>query len=217
MAESTSNFKVCLLGEGRVGKTSLVRRYINDEFLDKEQTTVQASMYSKKRVSVGDQVVTIAIWDTAGQERFHALGPIYYRDADGALLVYDITDQDTFDRVKHWVRELKAVVGEDIVLCVAGNKSDLERSRQVTLEEALAYCRSVGASHFTVSAKLNKNVGDIFVELARRMVKVRAAKAAAKRLSGGGNSSASSTRRNTFRVLDDPDNPPAPPSSNCCR
>ena len=132
---------------------------------------VQANMYSKKKLQIDDRTVTIAIWDTAGQERFHALGPIYYRDANGmknlcrvvyrdvrrppadenaddsfagALLVYDITDADTFQRVKHWVKELKSVVGEDIELVVCGNKSDLERNRQVQNDEALAYVLHFG-------------------------------------------------------------------------
>lgn len=73
------------------------------------------------------------IWDTAGQERFHALGPIYYRDANGALLVYDITDRDSFTKVRNWVKELRKIVGKNIVLVIAGNKSDLEKQRQVIM------------------------------------------------------------------------------------
>jgi Ras-related protein Rab-21 len=117
--QSQNNFKIVLLGEGRVGKTSLVLRYINNVFSDKQQSTVQASFLTK-RLSIGDRVVNLAIWDTAGQERFHALGPIYYRDADGALLVYDTTDSDSFAKVKNWVKELRKMVGQDIVLCIAG-------------------------------------------------------------------------------------------------
>ena len=124
-------FKIVLLGEGRVGKTSLVRRYVLDEFSDKQQSTVQANMYSSKKLNIDDRVVNISIWDTAGQERFRALGPIYYRDSHGALLVYDITDADTFEKVKAWVRELRKMVGEDIRICVAGNKADLSSKRQV--------------------------------------------------------------------------------------
>jgi GTPase SAR1 family protein len=95
--------QVVLLGEGSVGKTSLVLRYCKDEFNDKHLTTIQASFFAK-RISVGQARVKLAIWDTAGQERYAALGPIYYRDANGALLVYDITDRQSFDRVKQWVR-----------------------------------------------------------------------------------------------------------------
>ena len=83
--------KVVLLGEGRVGKTSLVLRFCKDTYSDSQAPTIQASFLDKV-VSVGDSRVSLAIWDTAGQERFHALGPIYYRDADSALLVFDITD-----------------------------------------------------------------------------------------------------------------------------
>ncbi len=127
---SQNNFKIVLLGEGRVGKTSLVLRYINNVFSDKQQSTVQASFLTK-RLSIGDRVVNLAIWDTAGQERFHALGPIYYRDADGALLVYDTTDSDSFAKVKNWVKELRKMVGQEIVLCIAGE------SRAIRIPPAL--------------------------------------------------------------------------------
>ncbi|KAJ1489438.1 small GTPase superfamily [Baffinella frigidus] len=119
MGSGKQNYKIVLLGEGRVGKTSLVLRYVNDVFSEKQQTTIQASFLAK-RLSLGETTVNLAIWDTAGQERFHALGPIYYRDADGALLVYDTTDKDSFAKVKMWVKELRKMVGQDIVLCIAG-------------------------------------------------------------------------------------------------
>ena len=101
--------KVVLLGEGRVGKTSLVLRFCKDTYSDSQAPTIQASFLDKV-VSVGDSRVSLAIWDTAGQERFHALGPIYYRDADSALLVFDITDPDSFTKVKSWVKELRKMV-----------------------------------------------------------------------------------------------------------
>ena len=122
--------KVVLLGEGRVGKTSILLRYVRDEFAEKQQSTLQAS-YLDKRISVGTTNAQMSVWDTAGQERFHALGPIYYRDADGALLVYDITDAESFNKVKKWIKELRKIVGNDIVIVIAGNKVDLERNRQV--------------------------------------------------------------------------------------
>ena len=84
-------YKVVLLGEGRVGKTSLVLRFCRDIFSGEQPPTIQASCMDKV-LRVGDQQLHMVIWDTAGQERFHALGPIYYRDADAALLVFDITE-----------------------------------------------------------------------------------------------------------------------------
>ena len=80
--------------------------------------------------------MTLSIWDTAGQERFHALGPIYYRDANGAVLVYDITDADSFIKVKNWVNELRKMLGNDISLIIVGNKIDLEKQRHVSHQQA---------------------------------------------------------------------------------
>jgi len=122
--------------------------------------------------------------DTAGQERFHALGPIYYRDSQGAVLVYDITDADSFTKVRwcragwrgrsgksrvqvrSWVRELRKMLGDGVQLVVAGNKSDLERERRVSAEEAQRFCLEVGAEHFLTSAKSNLGVGQLFSALA---------------------------------------------------
>lgn len=163
------NFKIVLLGEGCVGKTSLVLRYVEDKFNDRHITTLQASFLTK-RVNLNGKRVNLAIWDTAGQERFHALGPIYYRESHGAILVYDITDEDSFQKVKNWVRELRRMLGDDICLVIAGNKTDLERERHVSLEDAETYAREVGALHFLTSAKLNQGVEELFLELTRRML-----------------------------------------------
>lgn len=125
-----------LLGEGRVGKTSILLRYIKGEYNDRQISTLQAS-YLDKKIKVGINTAHLSVWDTAGQERFHALGPIYYRDADGALLVYDITDAESFTKVKQWVKELRKIVGNDISIAIAGNKIDLEKNRHVNEEDAL--------------------------------------------------------------------------------
>ncbi|KAI8506884.1 Ras- protein Rab-21 [Branchiostoma belcheri] len=162
-------FKVVLLGEGCVGKTSLVLRYCEDKFNDKHISTLQASFLTKK-LNIAGKRVNLAIWDTAGQERFHALGPIYYRDSNGAILVYDITDEDSFQKVKNWVKELRKMLGSEVTLCIAGNKIDLEKQRNVPAEEAEAYATSVGAKHFHTSAKLNKGVEEMFLDLTKRML-----------------------------------------------
>jgi Ras-related protein Rab-21 len=163
---SVQKFKVVLLGEGRVGKTSILLRYTKGEYNDKQVSTLQAS-YLDKRLVVNGTSVMLSIWDTAGQERFHALGPIYYRDADAALLVYDITDTESFNKVRKWVKELRKIVGNDIIIAIAGNKIDLEKSRSVNDEDAKAYAASVGASHSYTSAKANKGLEEVFVELSK--------------------------------------------------
>lgn len=150
------NFKVVLLGEGCVGKTSLVVRYVDDTFNSKHLSTVQVNFrltqnnkpghdlaflqasFLNKKLNIDGKRINLAIWDTAGQEKFHALGPIYYRASNGAVLVYDITAVNTFKKVKNWVRELRKMLGADICLIIAGNKTDLEKDRTVALEEAEA-------------------------------------------------------------------------------
>jgi Ras-related protein Rab-21 len=157
-------FKVVLLGEGRVGKTSILLRFTKGEYDDRQVSTLQAS-YLDKKVQLGATTAHLSVWDTAGQERFHALSPIYYRDAHGALLVYDITDAESFARVKKWVKELRKIVGGDIAIAIAGNKCDLEKNRNVQESEAIAYADSVGASHFNTSAKANKGLTEVFNNL----------------------------------------------------
>eukprot|EP01106_Pelomyxa_sp_JSP_P007963 TRINITY_DN228_c0_g1_i5.p1 TRINITY_DN228_c0_g1~~TRINITY_DN228_c0_g1_i5.p1 ORF type:complete len:230 (+),score=48.26 TRINITY_DN228_c0_g1_i5:105-692(+) len=164
-------YKVVLLGEGCVGKTSILVRYVKNEFSAEHVQTLQAAFYTK-RVTVEGKLVKLTIWDTAGQEKFHALGPIYYRDAHGALLVYDITDRNSFERVQLWVKELRKMLGTDLVLVIVGNKSDLERHRVVTQEDADKYAATVKAKHFVVSAKLNKNINETFQALAQKLTEV---------------------------------------------
>lgn len=199
-ASRKNQFKVVLLGEGCVGKTSLMLRYVQDKFNDKHLTTLQAS-FLNKRLNIDNQRVNIAIWDTAGQERFHALGPIYYRDSNGAILVYDITDEDSFFKVKNWVKELKKMLGEDIALCIAGNKIDLEKDRHVDASEADAYAKTVGAKHFHTSAKLNKGIEEMFFELSKQMLE-RQGRSDAK-VSRDGMADRGNNRRKNVVIVDE--------------
>ncbi|KAH7818484.1 Rab21c [Monocercomonoides exilis] len=162
------SYKVVFLGEGRVGKTSLIYRFTKNIFNEKQPQTVGANSFLHK-IKLCGSVSTLDIWDTAGQERHVALGPIYYRDAQGAILVYDICDIDSFIKVKKWVRELHEMVGKSIVIVICGNKIDRERERVVDLGEAEAYAASVGATHFTTSAKSGRNVQEVFATLTREM------------------------------------------------
>ncbi|XP_033223152.1 ras-related protein Rab-21 [Belonocnema kinseyi] len=219
MASSTSNnrnglydFKVVLLGEGCVGKTSVALRYVEDKFNDKHISTVptiQAS-YLKKKLNISGKRVNLAIWDTAGQEKFHSLGPIYYRMSNGAILVYDITDKASFQKVKNWVKELKKMLGSDICLAIAGNKVDLEKERNVSIEEAEEYANQVGASHFSTSAKLNQNIEEMFFDLTKRMM---AHKDEIEELSTL--TRTNSTRRNVV-VVEDESEESQPAKSSCC-
>eukprot|EP00301_Raphidiophrys_heterophryoidea_P003883 c11734_g1_i2.p1 GENE.c11734_g1_i2~~c11734_g1_i2.p1 ORF type:complete len:199 (-),score=56.91 c11734_g1_i2:129-725(-) len=193
------SYKVVILGEGRVGKTSLLLRFVHNTFSDKQQSTIQAS-YLDKKITVGQYTANLAIWDTAGQERFHALGPIYYRDADAALLVFDITDTDSFTKVQKWVKELQKIVGPDILLCIAGNKCDMLNKRLVTVEQAQEYSQQVGATYFETSAKLNRGVQEVFEHLAKKLIEVKPPVSRA-------------SRRNNIQIIEDSNT--AANSKNC--
>jgi Ras-related protein Rab-21 len=182
---------------GCVGKTSLTIRYCQDKFNASHITTIQAS-FLVKRLNVDAQRVQLNIWDTAGQERFHALGPIYYRDADGALLVYDITSHDSFSKVQNWVKELRKMLGKQIAIVIAGNKCDLQRERAVSLEEATRYAQSVGAQHFETSAKLNKGLDEMFVALTRSLL------TQSKPATSGAGSGAGRGGRGTLVITNEP-------------
>ncbi|KAJ0183876.1 hypothetical protein K1T71_000299 [Dendrolimus kikuchii] len=199
-AGGTHHLKVVLLGEGCVGKTSLLMRYIEDKFNDKHLTTLQAT-FLNKRLNINGKRINLSIWDTAGQEKFHALGPIYYRNSNGAILVYDITDEDSFGKVKNWVKELKKMLGSDILLAIAGNKIDLEHERTVVLEEAESYASTVGAKHYYTSAKLNQGVEELFLDITRDMV---------DRLEQ--NAQVKETRTSQVLVIDDE----TPVQTSCC-
>ncbi|RRT55550.1 hypothetical protein B296_00028352 [Ensete ventricosum] len=189
---------------GRVGKTSLVLRYVNNVFSEKQETTVQAS-YLTKRLVIGGVPITLSIWDTAGQERFHALGPIYYRDADAALLVYDITDTDTFLRVRKWVKELQQMASKDIVMVIAANKSDLIRSKNYDIQGAESYATTIGAKLFLTSAKSGTGINDVFLDIAARLLQ--------KKKNSAQGLSPALPRKGIIVVDDEPEREPPP---KCC-
>eukprot|EP01130_Rhizamoeba_saxonica_P016720 TRINITY_DN777_c0_g2_i1.p1 TRINITY_DN777_c0_g2~~TRINITY_DN777_c0_g2_i1.p1 ORF type:complete len:216 (+),score=41.37 TRINITY_DN777_c0_g2_i1:45-692(+) len=167
---ATKQYKIVLLGEGSVGKTSIFKRCTDSEFPKHHETTIQAAFeVIPINLPNGDRV-EIALWDTAGQERFHSLGHLYYRDSDGAILVYDITDSNSFTRVQTWVKELRLIVGENITLVIVGNKIDLERNRAVPESTALEYAQSIGSTHFYTSAAQNIRVKEMFQELTRMIL-----------------------------------------------
>lgn len=120
--------------------------------------------------------MTLNIWDTAGQERFHALGPIYYRDSNGALLVYDVTDPDSLTKVKVWVKELRKMLGNNVCLAIVGNKVDLLTGQEKVqmnnelIAEAQSYAQTAGATHHCTSAKTNSGIDDLFVDFAKRKI-----------------------------------------------
>lgn len=165
--------KLVLLGEMGSGKSSLVLRYVKGQFFDYQASTVGAAFLTQSIPELG---VKFEIWDTAGQERYHSLAPMYYRGAAAAIIVYDITNPDSFARAKNWVRELQRQGNPNMVMALAGNKVDLEAQRAITVDEAQAYANENNLHFVETSAKTAANVNELFNEIARRLPKAEVAR-----------------------------------------
>jgi len=166
--------KLVLLGDMGTGKSSLVLRFVKGQFLDYQESTIGAAFFSQT-LAVNEVTVKFEIWDTAGQERYHSLAPMYYRGAAAAIIVYDITNSDSFARAKNWVLELQKQGNPNLVMALAGNKADVAAKRKVEAEEAETYAKENGLFFMETSAKTAQNVNELFYEIARRLPKARPA------------------------------------------
>ena len=162
------SYKIVILGDSSVGKTSIANQFSNGTFSELQDSTIGAAFFSKTRTVDGKEK-KVEIWDTAGQERYHSLAPMYYRGAKGALVVFDITSTSSFNRAKMWVTELRIVSNLDIPITLVGNKSDLEKNRQVSNEMAYNYSQENELTYIETSAKNNVNIEKIFDETVRNI------------------------------------------------
>ena len=185
-------FKLVILGESAVGKSSITQRYVNGEFTGLYQPTLGALFLTKKIVQE-DRIVKLEIWDTAGQERFHSLTPLYYKSAKIAIVVFDITNTASFDRAKKWVEEIIEKANPGIVICICGNKNDLEDKREVKAEDAHKYAEEIGSFYIEVSAKTNNNIDEMFNQIIERLPKIIEEEDDKKIVLGGDNSNCESS------------------------
>ena len=162
--DQTIKCKVVLLGKSGVGKTSIISRYTTNVFKESLMTTPGANFITKKvNFPKANKTIKFEIWDTAGQERYRSLAKVFYNNASACILVYDITNKDTFnDIVNYWIPELKENAPKDTILALAGNKSDLYLEEQVNDNEGKNLAKNINAIYLRTSAKLNSSIDELF-------------------------------------------------------
>jgi Ras-related protein Rab-5C len=161
-------FKMVVLGYYSVGKSSLVLKYVKDEFNPNEESTIGASFLTKT-IFTKDCSIKFEIWDTAGQERYNSLIPMYYRGAQVALIVYDVTSAESFETARRWVEELKYEKPREFLRVLVGNKSDLVHERKVEYLDGKNYADTQGLLFFECSAKTGDHVSEIFSTIAENV------------------------------------------------
>eukprot|EP01064_Diplonema_japonicum_P005684 TRINITY_DN1377_c0_g1_i1.p1 TRINITY_DN1377_c0_g1~~TRINITY_DN1377_c0_g1_i1.p1 ORF type:complete len:211 (-),score=62.56 TRINITY_DN1377_c0_g1_i1:193-825(-) len=169
--------KVIILGDSGVGKSSLMGQYVNNRFDSRYKATIGADFLTKE-LEVEGTLVTLQIWDTAGQERFQSLGTAFYRGADACMLVFDLTNQDSFAHLSSWHEEFIHQAGENKDFVLIGNKNDLEDKRCVSVKAAIAWSQKQAKGddqssipYYETSAKDNFNVEQAFMAVAKNALK----------------------------------------------
>ncbi|XP_033110084.1 ras-related protein Rab-10-like isoform X2 [Anneissia japonica] len=163
-------FKLIMVGEQDTGKSCLVRQFIDDIFLFNTCPTIGID-FKIKTVELNGKKIKLQIWDTAGQERFHTITTSYYRGAMGIMLVYDITQEKTFDNIAKWLRNIQEHANEDVEKMLLGNKCDMDDKRMVSKERGESIARENGIKFMETSAKTNINVETAFMTLAEDILK----------------------------------------------
>ena len=164
--------KVVLLGDSGVGKTCIISRYISGAF-DQNSPSTNGASYASKIINFEqlNKSISLDIWDTAGQEKYKSLTKFFYKDAAVAILVYDVTQKESFENMKgYWFQQLQEFGSKDLILGVAGNKCDMYEKEEVNENDAKQFAESIGAFFQITSAKNNTGIQDLFMDAANRFV-----------------------------------------------
>ena len=156
----TINYKVVFFGDTSVGKSCIAARFVQNQFVEFQEPTIGAAFLSST-VDIDDKKIRFEIWDTAGQERYRSLAPMYYRNANTAVVVYDITNNDSFIGAKIWINELRNKGPDNCLIVLTGNKSDLENKRKVNKNEIQNFVDHNDVIHILTSAKTGQNIKEM--------------------------------------------------------
>jgi small GTP-binding protein len=168
-SEAPILLKIVLTGESGTGKTNILSQFVRSNFNPNAKTTIGVEC-ATKTFQVGTTTVKAQIWDTAGQERFRAITSTYYRGAHGAILVYDITNTQSFRNAARWLQELRNFAESNVPVALVGNKCDLEAMRSVSQDEGIRYAEAERLIFFETSAKTAVNLNEAFTALATEIV-----------------------------------------------
>jgi Ras-related protein Rab-1A len=163
-------FKYLIIGNSGVGKSCLLIRFTDDTWSDSYVTTIGVD-FKIKTLDVDGKSVKLQIWDTAGQERFRNIISSYYRGAQGIMLVYDITDLESFQNLNSWLIEIEKNASKNVYKILVGNKCDMESERKVTVEQGKDFAAQYGMKFFETSAKESTHVSDSFIAMTREIIK----------------------------------------------
>ena len=162
-------FKVLLVGNSDVGKSSLILRYVDQIWNDVFVPTIGVD-FKVKSLEIENKSIKLQIWDTAGQERFRNVISSYFKGAHGILLIFDITSRDSFKELENWLAEVEKNASTQILKILIGNKCDLEEEREISKDEGEAFAMRNGMQYIETSAKINTNVNEAFEALSKIMV-----------------------------------------------
>ncbi|KAK9451958.1 ras family-domain-containing protein [Limtongia smithiae] len=204
-------FKAVLIGDSGVGKSNLLSRFTRNEFNLESKSTIGVE-FATRSIEVDGKTIKAQIWDTAGQERYRAITNAYYRGAVGALLVYDITKNSTYENATRWLKELRDHADSNIVIMLVGNKSDLRQQRAVSTEEAEAFARENNLSFIETSALNASNVEEAFKTILTEIYRIVSAKQLEQ---ANENTTSRPTEGTTIRFTPSPDEDKKE-SSKCC-
>eukprot|EP00892_Ulva_mutabilis_P007333 jgi/Ulvmu1/4972/UM207_0016.1 len=160
-----TKYKLVFLGDQSVGKTAIICRFMYDKFDTAYQATIGIDFISKT-MYLEDRTVRLQLWDTAGQERFRSLIPSYIRDSSVAVVVYDVTNRQSFLNTTRWIEEVRTERGSDVIIVLVGNKTDLVDKRQVSIEEGDSKAREFNVMFIETSAKAGFNIKALFRKVA---------------------------------------------------